>query len=579
MKVDRRQLQKNGATGLDRHSACDHPEGPPRPWWHEWEIAVIISVVLIGYFSRLDTLPLRGEESRRAQVAVEILQTGDWIVPHEQGDPYFSRPPLQNWLIALSRLAFGSQRAWVMRLPSALAMLLMTVLVYGYARTGLGRVAALAAAVAFASFGEMFTIGAQAETEMVFIVLVSSSVLLWHWGQIRNWPAVWAWTSGYGCMGFAVLCKGAFQPPIYFLAPVTIYLVLTRQWRWLFSRAHVAGAAVGAGVVLAWLLPFVGRMGWEAGWVILFRNTTARLEGWRLPDICRHLFTFPLELVGCTLPWSPLLLAYTSPWLWQSLGAVRSHVRLLLVCLLVAVPTVWLPPGGATRYVSPVYPFLAILTGVVVQGVLCAALPAAVRRGWSVYTKGISGLMVMAALAAPLAALFLLGHQCLWVWAEPPAVALCYGVTSAVLAIVVLRGRHGGDAGRVRGTVLAVAAFTLLSCNGLLTNVRWRRSENPAPAVARLKELLPLGERLVSFGHIDSSFAYFYARPIEPLVFRTDCAYSVTEGGYFCFDSDRGWRPPLPFPWEEVAAIPMDRNHSVPPVRTLVVGRRMGGNR
>ena len=51
----------------------------------EWELLALALVTAAIYGVRLTTLPIRGEETRRAEVATEILQTGDWIVPRQQG--------------------------------------------------------------------------------------------------------------------------------------------------------------------------------------------------------------------------------------------------------------------------------------------------------------------------------------------------------------------------------------------------------------------------------------------------------------------------------------------------------------
>ena len=60
---------------------------PARPWRSAVEVLLLVLLVVGIYFSRMTTLTLRGEETRRADVAAEILQTGDWIVPRQQGRP------------------------------------------------------------------------------------------------------------------------------------------------------------------------------------------------------------------------------------------------------------------------------------------------------------------------------------------------------------------------------------------------------------------------------------------------------------------------------------------------------------
>ncbi len=336
----------------------------PASWWREPEIAVLILLVAAAYFVRLDDLSMRGEEPRRAQVAFEILQRGDWIVPREQGTPFLSRPPLQNWLIALCTELFNSRSAWVVRLPSALAMLFTTLLIYGYARTGLSRTGAIAAAAAFATFAEMFTTGAQAETEAVFIALVSGSLILWHWGQIRGWPAACTWIAGYSLMALAVLCKGP-QPPVYFVGSIGIYLLITRQLRSLLTWSHFIGMAAGLAILLAWLIPCSQQVSLPTVKSIVFSDTGMRFRDWDVFKVGAHLLQYPLEIIGCTLPWSPLLLAFSSRRLRRSLRHAWPHALFMGICVLVAFPTCWIPPDAQTRYFTPLYPCVAVLVGIV----------------------------------------------------------------------------------------------------------------------------------------------------------------------------------------------------------------------
>src|SRR5262249_22209096 len=75
--------------------------------WLERELLLLLAIVSLGYFIGLEYPALRGEESRRAQVAVEILRTGDWIVPRQQGELFLSRPPAGSWPIAFFGMLRG----------------------------------------------------------------------------------------------------------------------------------------------------------------------------------------------------------------------------------------------------------------------------------------------------------------------------------------------------------------------------------------------------------------------------------------------------------------------------------------
>ena len=62
-----------------------------RSVWREPQVLGLVLLVLAVYFTRIGQPPLRGEESRWSLCAREMLLTGDWIVPHQQGAPHNDR--------------------------------------------------------------------------------------------------------------------------------------------------------------------------------------------------------------------------------------------------------------------------------------------------------------------------------------------------------------------------------------------------------------------------------------------------------------------------------------------------------
>ena len=64
------------------------------------------------------------DEGRYSAVAVEMLDSGDWLLPHRHPEhPHLSKPPLTYWAMASSMAVFGKNQ-WALRLPSALAFVL-----------------------------------------------------------------------------------------------------------------------------------------------------------------------------------------------------------------------------------------------------------------------------------------------------------------------------------------------------------------------------------------------------------------------------------------------------------------------
>jgi 4-amino-4-deoxy-L-arabinose transferase-like glycosyltransferase len=546
------------------------PTPRPWPWWLEREFLLLALLVVGVYFVRLTDLTIRGEESRWAHVACEMLRTGDWVVSRQQGKPFFSRPPLGCWLIALATLARGDCDLTAVRLPTFLATLLTTLLIYGYSRSFLSRLGALAAGCAYATLGHVLELGRLAETEATFTFLLGGSLLVWHWGHLRG--ACWGWLGGYLLAALAALTKGP-QAPVYFGASVGCYLLLTGGWRQLLGRWNLLGVLLFASVLGAWQVPYYRALGWSGVKQTWASDTGLRFLAQSWGSFARHLAQYPAEVLGCTLPWSPLLFFFASRRLRRALDAASGPVLFLTVCLAVTFPTCWLVPGARGRYFMPLYPCLVVLAGVVVQRCAEADLGSALRRAWNAYvmTWALLALGAAALVAGATFAHFPRGRHFLPL-CQPPAFAAVYALAGVALAALMAwscRGPH-----RVGVAVLALASFFGLSSAGVVVNDQVRKSVDARPAMAALKGRLPAGEQIVSFGPVHSLFLYYYRDRIEERAWPAtpECAAGVT---YFCFDRYGGFRPNLPFAWEEVAAINCDRYRRDLPECHVVVGRRL----
>ncbi len=84
------------------------------------QCALLIGLFAIIWFAPLNLRHLvPSDEGRYAEIAREMLITGDWIVPRYNGYLYFEKPPLQTWFNALTFYIFGVGD-WQARLYTAL---------------------------------------------------------------------------------------------------------------------------------------------------------------------------------------------------------------------------------------------------------------------------------------------------------------------------------------------------------------------------------------------------------------------------------------------------------------------------
>ena len=119
-------------------SATRRVSGALAPW-------MALLVCAASFLVCLGRLPLTSpNEGLYAQVAREMLHTGDWTVPRLDGTVYFEKPPLLYWSMALAMKIWG-ESSFAARLPSAIGGIITLVCVFALGRRLAGRAPVLIA--------------------------------------------------------------------------------------------------------------------------------------------------------------------------------------------------------------------------------------------------------------------------------------------------------------------------------------------------------------------------------------------------------------------------------------------------
>lgn len=107
-----------------------------------WQsLLALVALPALLLYPRMSFHLLEPDESRYAQIPREMLQRGDWVVPHLQSEPYLDKPPLMYWLVMLSYSLFGVSAAAARIIP-ALAVHGAILASYGFGRRLIGERAA-----------------------------------------------------------------------------------------------------------------------------------------------------------------------------------------------------------------------------------------------------------------------------------------------------------------------------------------------------------------------------------------------------------------------------------------------------
>ena len=541
--------------------------------------AFILLFVTALYAVRLTDQPVVGEESRWASGAQEMLATGDWIVPRQQGQPFPERPPMTMWLMAIAGYFRGDVDLVAIRLPSVIAIVLTSLLVYTYTRALIAPATAFIAALVYASMGQVLQIGRMGESEAVFTLLVSASLMLWHLGYLRRGPPLVNWSVGFTCAALAALVKGP-QAPVYFGAIAAVYLASRCDWRYLISWQFIAGGTLFTAIIAAWQIPFYLATEWQTVMATWTGLTADRIG---LAGLVEHIALYPLETFACLLPWSPILFALVKRETRDLIADQWPVTSFIYIAVAIAYPTVWFVAGAQARYFMPLYPLIAVLIGLVIERCSAAALGRYPRRAWHQFLLVSSTLIAALSIAAVLRFKWALGsYQPTWFSASLVLIA------AAVITALAYSYRQNTSRSRALA-VTAIALFAGIAQAGVLMNVNIGRWNNPTADIAELRSLLPPGTSLVSLTAIDHRFAYLYHEPIAELAWPREVDDLPENVEYFCFMRDpqdtaearcagrgRSWtKSPgtLPFAWEEVATLTVERRLRNRPQITVVLGR------
>ncbi len=490
-------------------------------------IVVVVAATMLLPFLGLTEFSTKGEP-REAVVALSMIDGGDWVLPVNNGCDIPYKPPFMHWIIALFALADGHVGEYVSRLPSALALLAMTIGCYCFfARRKGERVAALAAILTLTSF-EVHRAGVNCRVDMVLTACtVGAMLLLYRWRESGKWQMA---LLAVLCMSGAVMTKGPVGMVLPCLA-MGIYSLLRGDRLWpLVGRMATVG-------LLACVLPALWyiaayREGGQHFLDLVLEENVGRMTGTMSYGSHEHAWPYNFfTLITGWLPWTLLALFSLAVLPWRKLVASLTETAKspkwrtwatriretdpVQLFVWVAFWTVFvfycLPSSKRSVYLLPCYPFLALLLAeyiawlfnsgrraplriyAAILSVLAIAVTAvfvAVRMGWmpDAVTHGRHAADNIAMVEA-------LAHLPLSHWTF--RLALLPAIVGAVLLIMMVRRRSRSDV----STLVSMPALLLVTIFLALDGVY-------QPTVMNTKSLRPMAELIVQRYPTDRLYSF-----------------------------------------------------------------------
>jgi len=335
----------------------------------------------------------------QAQIARNMLDSGDWVTARLNGVAYLEKSPLIYWSMAASYAIFGVHD-WAARIPLALGVVFLCWLTARFARWAFNETAGLNAGLILAT-----CIGLWLFTRIqIPDAILTATITLAMWSFLRameSGEAKHAYVMS-AAMAAGLLLKGLIAM-LFPLAAILLWLTLAGRWSEWRKLRPLAGAAILIAIATPWHILATLRnppyfdftMKSEPGqyhgffWFYFFNEHVFRFLNMRWPrdynTVPRHLFW--LFHLLWLFPWS---------FYFPAIGRLRfepvdraSATRLLALCWTGFLLLFFTLSTTQEYYSMPCYPALALL------------LASAMEQGQSIWLhRGRRAIGVIAGLAA-----------------------------------------------------------------------------------------------------------------------------------------------------------------------------------
>lgn len=357
-------------------------------------IVCVIAVMLTVPFLGLTDFYSKGEP-REAVVAYTMVEHGNWILPINNGGDIPYKPPFFHWCIALFSLLQGHVSEFTSRLPSALALVAMSVggFVF-FAKRKNANMALLATLLSLTAF-EVHRAGINCRVDMVNTAfMVGALFLMFRWWERGKHTMPWL---AILCMSGATLTKG----PVGMLLPCAVmgvFMLTQRESLWSTVWRLGLTALLSLVLPLCWYYAaylqggdeflrlvkeenidrLLGKMAYESHENPFWYNFVTLITGW-LPYTL--LFVFSLFV----LPWK----RFSKSGFLQSVRRAEPMQVFVWLAFGLILFFYCIPKSKRSVYLLPCYPFMAWLMAQYVVWLVANRLSAVKAYAWLLSVLGV----------------------------------------------------------------------------------------------------------------------------------------------------------------------------------------------
>ncbi len=371
-----------------------------RSWVQILILMVFCSLLFIVGVGRWDLW--NPDEPRYAQVSKEMVEGGDWVLMHVNGNTYVDKPPLFFWLIALSSFLWKGFTSFAARFPSGLFGTLTVLLTFFLGKRLYGSRTGFLSALILATSFEFAYLSTRANIDATLTFFATASLLCFiQWyqysslhltplsqGEREGVRGSWVGSGNRGNlliygfylgMAFATLAKG----PVGFILPLLVslvYLLVQKDWRVMKRMRLLRGMALCFVIVLSWYLPAVLKGGQNFLNETLLHHTIDRFAkgSSHIRPFHYYLTNFPYGF----LPWFLFVPGAIAYGLSERKEGISRGFLFLLIWFIVIFLFFSFSKGKRAIYLLPLYPAASLMVGRFWDDYLSGSGRFSVRKGW-----------------------------------------------------------------------------------------------------------------------------------------------------------------------------------------------------
>lgn len=493
---------------------------------------LFIGLVVFVFFMLLGTRGLNEpDEGRYGEIAREMVQTGDWLVPHIWYVPHLDKPPMTYWCVALSFKIFGVSE-WALRLPLALAglsgawatwLLALSIAGRGSARWS---VLILSVSILYAGMARMLTTD-------IFLTQFCAWVIYFFW---RSWRCLDAITdededirggAGKRFIGWQaatwIAISGAFltKGPLAFVIPgfaigSLVWMRRKEKLRWsMLAFGTMVGASIFAALALPWYL-LVFKAEPESFRFMVVDQVMGHATAGGAKNRSQPFFFFLGILAIGFLPWTILLGWLWRKLHWRSLTGVRREAWVMLSSWAILTFTLFsINSSKLPAYILPMFPALAILValrwrlGECEGDARASTNPVPPTPNWTWRAVACASFLPMIAMPLVYRFAFRVDDQN-WIWIQAGLAALALTVFTAVC--------QAWKPDRCRRWAVGLGVFQLFLLIALVPTVETRLKSNQTlrEIGGRLTEEYRPGDALVIWNRLPQGLPLYASAVITP---------------------------------------------------------------